>query len=256
MQAEVAIERACREWGANPERLWRVCGEAFEVADRSVWDKVLAAGGDSWIKRTPEATSEFPPDLDLTDEKEDPDSPTATAKKVIYPSTPPMEEDNTELEEIIARLRGPALQQVQRYVAMLARMRKVLTPSARIRMIKDLGWHLGPTHKTGGHEQAGHHQGREVQGSAGAVQNHAGEDGQPGRQLCRRRGAPGEEERGQVAGSDQGGRAATAGHNYSARTAVAGGDRKGETCALRKQLTTTGDEMTKEEHVATAETHL
>ncbi len=66
------------------------------------------------------------------------------------PSAPPLEEDDTELEEIIACLRGRALQQVRRYVAVLARMRRDLTPSARIRIIKELGWHLGSSRKTGG----------------------------------------------------------------------------------------------------------
>jgi hypothetical protein len=60
-----------------------------------------------------------------------------------------MEEDDAELEEMIAGLRGRDLQQVRRYVAVLARMRRDLTPSARIHMIKELGWHLGPTRETG-----------------------------------------------------------------------------------------------------------
>jgi hypothetical protein len=53
---------------------------------------------------------------------------------------PTVEEDDVQLEEVIAGLRGQALQQVQQYIAMLARMRKDLTPSARTRMIRDLGW--------------------------------------------------------------------------------------------------------------------
>jgi hypothetical protein len=44
---------------------------------------------------------------------------------------------------------------LRRYVAVLARMRKDLTPSARTHMIKELGWHLGPTHETGGEGQDG-----------------------------------------------------------------------------------------------------
>ncbi len=35
-------------------------------------------------------------------------------------------------------------------MSVLARMRKDLTPSPRTHMIKELGWHLGPTHETGG----------------------------------------------------------------------------------------------------------
>jgi hypothetical protein len=61
-----------------------------------------------------------------------------------------MEDDESSLEETIARLRGQALHQVRQYVAILARMRRTLTPSTRARMIKVLGWHLGPAHETGG----------------------------------------------------------------------------------------------------------
>jgi hypothetical protein len=39
VQADAAIQRACRAWEADPERLWSICGEVFEVADRSTWDK-------------------------------------------------------------------------------------------------------------------------------------------------------------------------------------------------------------------------
>ncbi len=103
------------------------------------------------MKRSPEAASEFPPDLEPTDdEKEDSDSSMTDTEEVTLPSTPPMEEDDAGLEEMIAGLRGQALQQVRRYVAVLARMRKDLTPSARTHMIKELGWHLGPTHETRG----------------------------------------------------------------------------------------------------------
>ncbi len=55
------------------------------------------------MQRTLEAASEFPSDLDLTDE-EDPDSPTAQAKEAILSSAPPMEEDDMQLEEMIAGL--------------------------------------------------------------------------------------------------------------------------------------------------------
>jgi hypothetical protein len=66
------------------------------------------------------------------------------------PSAPPLEEDDVELEDMIAGLRGQALQQVRRYVAVLARMRRDLTPSARTHMIKELGWHLKSNRETGG----------------------------------------------------------------------------------------------------------
>jgi hypothetical protein len=208
MQASASIQRACRAWEANPERLWEVCGECLEAADRSARGKTLArknGGGPAW---TPAADSEFSPDLissgedsdssdtdsedsdssetnvedsnpsetdaedldpfttdtdssDLsTTDTEDSDSSAAdsgyewpsstdTGEETL-PSAPPLEEDDAELEEIIAGLRGRALQQVRRYVAVLARMRRDLTPSARIHMIKELGWHLGSNHETRG----------------------------------------------------------------------------------------------------------
>ncbi len=55
-----------------------------------------------------------------------------------------------ELKRVVAGLRGQAMQQVRRLVAVLARMRKDLTPSARAHMVKVLGWRLGPSHETGG----------------------------------------------------------------------------------------------------------
>ncbi len=76
----------------------------------------------------PEAASEFPPDL--TGSEEDSDSSTTDMEEATLPSKPPMEEDDAGLEEMIAGLRGRALQQLRRYVAVLARMRKDLTPSA------------------------------------------------------------------------------------------------------------------------------
>jgi hypothetical protein len=82
--------------------------------------------------------------------KEDSASSATDTEEATLPTVTSMEEDDAGLEEIIAGLRGRALQQVQRYVAVLARMRKDLTPSARTHMIKELGWHLGPTHETGG----------------------------------------------------------------------------------------------------------
>jgi hypothetical protein len=74
------------------------------------------------------------------------------AEEAILLSAPPQEEDDTQLEEVIAGLRGRALHQVRQYVAVPARMQRDLTPGARTRMIKDLGWHLGSTHKTGKNE--------------------------------------------------------------------------------------------------------
>jgi hypothetical protein len=74
----------------------------------------------------------------------------ADTRGVASPSAPPLEERDAELEETIAGLRGRAMQQVRRFVAVLVRMRKDLTPGARVHVIKELGWHLGPGRGTGG----------------------------------------------------------------------------------------------------------
>jgi hypothetical protein len=55
----------------------------------------------------------------------------------VSPSAPPLEEIE-EIERVVAGLRGRAMQQVRRFVAVLAQMRKDLTPSARANMIKEL----------------------------------------------------------------------------------------------------------------------
>jgi hypothetical protein len=51
---------------------------------------------------------------------------------------------------VVAGLRGRAMQQVRRFLTMLARMRKDLSPSARIEVIRELGWHLGSNRESGG----------------------------------------------------------------------------------------------------------
>ncbi len=68
----------------------------------------------------------------------------------VSTSAPPLEEIEAELEGVIAGPKGRAMQQVWRFVAVLARMRKDLTPSARAQMITELGWRLRPSHGTGG----------------------------------------------------------------------------------------------------------
>jgi hypothetical protein len=67
----------------------------------------------------------------------------------ISPSAPLLEEIE-EIGRVVARLKGRAMHQVRRFLAMLARMRNDLSPSARIELIKELGWHLGPGRGSGG----------------------------------------------------------------------------------------------------------
>jgi hypothetical protein len=114
---------------------------------------------------------------------------------MIPSPTPSVEEDDARLEEVMAGLRVRALQQVQQYIAVLARMRKDLTPSARTRMIRGLASRPHPQNRESNprreragtnmatewdrmdHEQVGHHQGAEAKGPGGAVRGCAGEAG-------------------------------------------------------------------------------
>jgi hypothetical protein len=63
MQAFTAVERACRAWEADSERLQSICGEVFEAADQSTWDRTLAMKSESSPVWTRPAASEFPHDL-------------------------------------------------------------------------------------------------------------------------------------------------------------------------------------------------
>ena len=67
----------------------------------------------------------------------------------VSPSAPLLEEIE-EIGRVVAGLKGRAMQQVRRFLAMLARKRKDLKPNARIELIKELGWHLGPGRGSGG----------------------------------------------------------------------------------------------------------
>jgi hypothetical protein len=81
---------------------------------------------------------------------EDSDPSSTDTGEATLSSAPPMDEADAKLEEMIAGLRRRALQQGQWYVAVLARMRKDLKASAWTRMLRELGWHLGPAHETVG----------------------------------------------------------------------------------------------------------
>jgi hypothetical protein len=56
-------------------------------------------------------------------------------------------EEIEEIGRVVAGLKGRAM---RRFLAMLARKRKDLKPNARIELIKELGWHLGPGRGSGG----------------------------------------------------------------------------------------------------------
>ncbi len=59
-------------------------------------------------------------------------------RRFLSPSAPLLEEIE-DIGKVVAGLKGRAMQQVRRFLAMLARMRKDLSPSARIELIKELG---------------------------------------------------------------------------------------------------------------------
>jgi hypothetical protein len=65
------------------------------------------------------------------------------------PSAPLLEEFE-KIGRVVAGLRGRAMQQVRRFLTMLARIRRDLSPSARIEVIRELGWHLGSNRESGG----------------------------------------------------------------------------------------------------------
>jgi hypothetical protein len=71
------------------------------------------------------------------------------AEGEIVPSAQLLEEIE-EIGRVLAGLRGRAMQQVRRFLIMLARMRKDLSPSARIQVIRELGWRLGSSRESGG----------------------------------------------------------------------------------------------------------
>jgi hypothetical protein len=192
----------------------------------------------------------------------------------VSPSAPFLEEIE-ELEKVVAGLRGQAMQQVRRLFAVLARMRKDLSPSARALMIKDLGWHLGPScgaedvggagSKSGPTWLLGR-TGRIMSGLAAWEQEHQAhaerfkavreemavlDDGL----------ACAEERLAQERAADLKKRAKEIEQRLPIITAQSGILWNEVTGSSRPvpsemQLTSTGTEMTTEEHVVTAETHL
>ena len=50
----------------------------------------------------------------------------------------------------MAGLSGRAMRQVRKLLTMLAQMRKDLPPSARIEVVRELGWRLGSSREAGG----------------------------------------------------------------------------------------------------------
>jgi hypothetical protein len=147
--AEQAVQWARQAMGAEPTRFQEAVEGVPEKAGRAIHIRTLAAGGRDQLQETQGAASELLSDLDPVSKKEQ-DTVTPSEEEAILPSAPPMEEEESHLEETIAGLRGRALHQVRQYVAILAKMRKNLTPSTRARLIEVLGWHLGPAHETGG----------------------------------------------------------------------------------------------------------
>ncbi len=176
---------------------------------------------------------------------------------------------------MVAGLKGRAMQQVRRFLAMLAQMRKDLSPSARIELIKELGWHLGPGRKSGGAGGSG--RGPEptwlLEGTS-RIMNKL-DDWQ---RTCEEHEERFRAVREEMATLDDG--LACAEERLAAKRAAELGERakeveqrlpvitarlgilwsevsgSGRPVPSEIQLTSTGTEMTTEEHVITAETHL
>jgi hypothetical protein len=192
----------------------------------------------------------------------------------LTPSAPPLEEIEEFGRKVIG-LSGRARRQVRKLLAMLARMRKDLPFSARTEAVRRLGWHLGPS--------------REVSGASvddsGPEPTQAPGGGDQIRKYLeewRQKYKEGEEryraEREEAARSDDGlacalerltaeraaeleKRAKVIEQQLPVITAQLGilwGEVTGSSRPMPSeiQLTSTGTEMTTEEHMATAETHL
>ncbi len=150
-KADLAGSKPSKQ-STGPAKRWKLTRLAFRKLRKG---SLKRQDGQPTLRprwETPGAASEFPSDLDLVDEEEQGTVSLPEEERILpsAPPLPPMEGDESRLDGTIARLRGQAPHQVRLYVAILARMRRNLTPSTRACMIKALGWHLGPAHETGG----------------------------------------------------------------------------------------------------------
>jgi hypothetical protein len=192
----------------------------------------------------------------------------------ITPSAPPLEEIE-DIGRVVAGLSGRAMRQVRKLLTMLAQMRKDLSPSARIEAVRELGWCLGSNREAG----------RASEGDPGPEPTQAlGGGGRIMKYLedWRRTYEEGEEQRkatrGEAITPDDS--LACAEERLAAKRAAELKERakvmeqllpviaaqlgilwNEATGSIRPmpseiQLTSTGTEMTTEEHVVTAETHL
>jgi hypothetical protein len=192
----------------------------------------------------------------------------------LAPSAPPLEEIE-EFGRKVTRLSGQARWQVRKLLTMLARMRKDLPPSARTEAVRRLGWRLGP----------GLEASRASAEDSGPEPTQAPEGGDQIRKYLeewQRKYKESEEryknEREEAARSDDelahaeesltAERAAELEKRakiveqqlpvITARLGILWNEVTGSSRPVPSeiQLTSTGTEMTAEEHVATAETHL
>jgi hypothetical protein len=191
----------------------------------------------------------------------------------LTPSAPPLEEIE-ELGRTVIGLSGRAMRQVRRLLTMLTQMRKDLPPSARTEAVRRLGWRLGPGRKASrasmddsGPEPTQAPEGgdqrkfveewwrmrREGEERYKAARNKAARPDDSlacaEERLATKRAAE-LEERAKVIEQQL--------PVITARLSVLWNEMTGSSGPLPSeiQLTSTGTEMTTEEHVATAETHL
>ncbi len=287
-QARTAIQRADCAWIDGPRRMRELCGE---YPDTAGWPTRGTAS-----VRAPGGGSEFSPgpadDRSDSDTSESSDSDSYDSETGDSDSSGTETEDPAPFDVEVRRLgcshltraaqipplptrRSRALQQVRRFLVMLTRMRKDLAPSARIEVIRELGWHLGSSCEPG-RASRGDHEPEPAGPPEGTswIMNYLEdwrriyEDGEERRRAVRE----------EVAAPDDS--LACAEERLAAKRAAELEERakgierrllitaarlsilwsevtgSGRPAPSEIQLTSTGTEMTTEEHVATAETHL
>ncbi len=252
-QARIALQRADCAWKSGPRRMRELCG--------CYPDRSGQPAGSSVAVKAPDGGSEFSPGSSSDTEGD------------LTPSAPPLEEIE-ELGRTVVGLSGRAMRQVRKLLTVLARMRQDLPPSARSEAVRRLGWHLGPGHEASGAsiDDSGPEPGRAPEGGdqikkyLEVWQKMRGENGE-------RHGAAGDRAARQddnLAGAKERLAAKRAAELekrakaieqqlpvIAARLSILWNEVMGSSRPIPSeiQLTSTGTEMTAEEHVATAETH-
>jgi hypothetical protein len=192
----------------------------------------------------------------------------------IIPSAPPLEEIE-EIGRAVVGLSGQAMRQVRKLMTVLTQMRKDLPPSARTEAVRRLGWRLGPSHEVGrASEDDSRPEPTQAPGGGDQIRKYLEdwrriyEEGEERREAAKSKAvaqnnslACVEERLAAKRAAELEKRARVIQQRLPITTAQLGVLWNEVTGSSRPmpskiQLTSTGTEMTAEEHVATAETHL